>query len=265
MNAKRQLSGLNKRNFSNKSAKENIKYLVKKYELLGYAIPSYLQGKTLTKTQLAQAINKITTGLNSAIKKEKAERKKQSRSKSTGINFTTIKKAEAQFRNAFNYASELEKEVFLNNKTASFLGKFEVGSPLNFYNFKNKKEFDEVLKSIAPGLREQFKQDYLNMLKHNNPREIMERLENSFNIKKQGFYNPTNVTGTGLFDDHNLNKQFRELDYVRKMEMLSIMDDGEYTLMVESLIKQGFSEPLAIDTALKNLGFKKDGDYQLLE
>lgn len=265
MNAKRQLSGLNKRNFSNKSAKENIKYLVKKYELLGYAIPSYLQGKTLTKSQLNSAINKITTGLNSAIKKENATREKQKSVKDTGINFTTIKRAEAQFRNSFNYASEIEKEVFLNNKTASFLDKFEIGSPLYFHNFKNKKEFDEVLKTIAPENREQFKQDYLNTLKHNNPKEIMERLENSFNIKKQSFYNPANVKGVGLFDDFNLDKQFRELDYIRKMEMLSIMDDSEYALMVESLIKQGYSEPLAMDVALKNLGFKKDSAYQLLE
>lgn len=76
MNAKRQLSGLRRADFSKKSSKQTIKYLVKKYELLGYAIPSYLQGKTLTKTQLNQAINKITTGLNSAIKKEEKARKK---------------------------------------------------------------------------------------------------------------------------------------------------------------------------------------------
>lgn len=76
MNAKRQLSGLKRADFSKKSSKQTIKYLVKKYELLGYAIPSYLQGKTLSKTQLNQAISKITTGLNSAIKKEEKARKK---------------------------------------------------------------------------------------------------------------------------------------------------------------------------------------------
>lgn len=76
MNAKRQLSGLKRADFSKKSSKQTIKYLVKKYELLGYAIPSYLQGKSLSKTQLNQAISKITTGLNSAIKKEEKARKK---------------------------------------------------------------------------------------------------------------------------------------------------------------------------------------------
>ena len=76
MNAKRQLSGLRRADFSKKNDKQKIKYLVNKYELLGYAIPSYLQGKSLSKSQLNQAINKITTGLNSAIKKEEKERKK---------------------------------------------------------------------------------------------------------------------------------------------------------------------------------------------
>ena len=76
MNAKRQLSGLRRADFSKKNDRQKIKYLVNKYELLGYTIPSYLQGKSLSKTQLNQAINKITTGLNSAIKKEEKERKK---------------------------------------------------------------------------------------------------------------------------------------------------------------------------------------------
>ena len=80
MNAKRQLSGLKRADFSKKTSKQTIKYLRNKYELLGYAIPSYLQGKTLTKTQLNQAINKITTGLNSVIKKEERAKKTQSKS-----------------------------------------------------------------------------------------------------------------------------------------------------------------------------------------
>lgn len=75
MNAKRQLSGLKRVDFSNKNDKQKIKYLVKKYELLGYSIPTYLQGKSLTQRQLTQAVNKITTGLNSVIKKETAIKK----------------------------------------------------------------------------------------------------------------------------------------------------------------------------------------------
>lgn len=80
MNGKRQLSGLKRVDFTKKTDSQKIKYLVKKYELLGYAIPQYLQGKTLTKSQLNQAINKITTGLNSIIKKEEVARKKRNKS-----------------------------------------------------------------------------------------------------------------------------------------------------------------------------------------
>lgn len=80
MNGKRQLSGLKRVDFSKKTDKQKIKYLVNKYELLGYAIPSYLKGQKLTKSQLNSAINKITTGLNSVIKKEERARKTQSKS-----------------------------------------------------------------------------------------------------------------------------------------------------------------------------------------
>lgn len=91
MNGKRQLSGLKRVDFSKKTDKQKIKYLVNKYELLGYAIPTYLKGKTLTKGQLNQAINKITTGLNSVIKKE--ERARKTRNKSIDYQYEqTLKK-----------------------------------------------------------------------------------------------------------------------------------------------------------------------------
>ena len=80
MNAKRQLSGLKKVDFSKKTDKQTIKYITKKYELLGYAIPNYLKGQKLTKSQLNSAINRITKGLNSIIKKEERSRKTQSKS-----------------------------------------------------------------------------------------------------------------------------------------------------------------------------------------
>lgn len=76
MNAKRQLSGLNRVDFSKKTDRQAINYLKKKYELLGYGIPTYLQGKSLTKSQLNSAINKITRGLTSAIKREQSLKSK---------------------------------------------------------------------------------------------------------------------------------------------------------------------------------------------
>lgn len=78
MNAKRQLSGLKRVNFNNKSAKQTIKYLKNKYEMLGYDIPAYLHGKSISKSQLNSAINKITRGLLSKIKKEKVYNSKPS-------------------------------------------------------------------------------------------------------------------------------------------------------------------------------------------
>lgn len=100
MNAKRQLSGIKRVNFSNKTDRQKIKYLVKKYELLGYSIPSYLQGKSLTQRQLTQAVNKITNGLNSVIKKETTLKKSYKKSIDYQYN-QTIK----------NYNKEVDKTL----------------------------------------------------------------------------------------------------------------------------------------------------------
>lgn len=80
MNSKRQLSGLNRVDFSKKTDRQAINYLRKKYELLGYDVPQYLQGKTLSKGQLNSAIAKITRGLTSAIKREQRTKSKMSTS-----------------------------------------------------------------------------------------------------------------------------------------------------------------------------------------
>lgn len=181
------------------------------------------------------------------------------------ITFTQIKNAEKQFRNSFKNAPDIEKEVFINNKTAYFLDKDQVSAPLTFHNFQNKKEYDEVMNSINPSQREQYKKDYMNNLKYNNRKEANERLGVYFNQKKQQFYDIKNLNWTTAGGNRVLNDLFNSLDYVRKSEMLNIMDTKEYELIVESLVKQGYSEPFAMEIALKNLGFRPDIYYQFTD
>lgn len=70
MNAKRQLSGFKRVNWEKKSTKQKVSYLVKKLQVLGYKIPTYLKNGQLTDRQLKSQINKIERGLESQIKKE---------------------------------------------------------------------------------------------------------------------------------------------------------------------------------------------------
>lgn len=67
---KRQLNGLNKYNFENKKDKQIVKYLTKKYELLGIKTPKYLQKDKLTKGDINRAIDRIKSTLNNKINKE---------------------------------------------------------------------------------------------------------------------------------------------------------------------------------------------------
>lgn len=67
---KRQLNGLNKYNFENKKDKQIIKYLTKKYELLGFKIPRYLQKDKISKSEINKAVSRIEETLNNKINKE---------------------------------------------------------------------------------------------------------------------------------------------------------------------------------------------------
>ena len=75
MNAKRQLSGLKRVNWEKKSTKQKVNYLVKKLQVLGYKIPSYLKNGQINDRQLKSQINKIERGLESQIKKENSNNK----------------------------------------------------------------------------------------------------------------------------------------------------------------------------------------------
>lgn len=77
MNAKRQLSGLKRVNWEKKSTKQKVKYLVNKLQLLGYKIPTYLKNGQLSDRQLKSQINKIERGLQSQIKKDNSNNKKE--------------------------------------------------------------------------------------------------------------------------------------------------------------------------------------------
>lgn len=67
---KRQLNGLNKYNFENKKDKQVIKYLTKKFKLLGFKIPKYLQKDKISKSEINKAVSRIEDTLNDKINKE---------------------------------------------------------------------------------------------------------------------------------------------------------------------------------------------------
>lgn len=130
MNAKRQLSGLRRADFSKKSSKQTIKYLVKKYELLGYAIPNYLKGQKLTKSQLNSAINRITKGLNSIIKKEEA---KKTAKKSIDYQYTQVIK---KYNKTVEQTLEALKTMGLPQMQIDYLTGKDV-----FLSYYDKKSF----------------------------------------------------------------------------------------------------------------------------
>ena len=63
----------------------------------------------------------------------------------------------------------------------------------------------------------------------------------------------------------HLTDMFNSLDYVRQMEAIDTMDSAEYRSMVESLVKKGYSEPLAIEITLQNLGVRSDDYYTTMK
>lgn len=70
MNLKSQLNGLNRRRFDNKTERNNRKYLIDKYNLIGKEAPKYILEGKLTETKINRALKTLTIGINKAITRE---------------------------------------------------------------------------------------------------------------------------------------------------------------------------------------------------
>lgn len=178
--------------------------------------------------------------------------------------FARVSKAEKRFLKSFENATPYERNLFIENKTAHYLDK-TVGSPLYFHNFNSKEEFNNFINSLSPENRSQFIKDYINSLDLNNYKKVKPRLTKQFNEKVAAYYE-AGALSTREMDNHkHLTDMFNSLDYVRQIEMFDIMDTAEYERMVESLVRQGYSEPLGMEIALQNLGFRSDDYYTIMK
>ena len=178
--------------------------------------------------------------------------------------FTRVSEAEKRFLKSFKKASPYERELFINNKTAHYLDK-TVGSPLYFHNFKSKEEFNNFINRLNPENRSQFIKDYINSLDLNNYKRINPRLTKRFNERVAELYEVGALNTQDMKNHKQLTDKFNWLDYVRQMEMIDTMDSAEYRSIVESLVKKGYSEPLAIEIALQNLGVRSEDYYTIMK
>lgn len=230
-------------------------------------IASHIGVKLGNIKDIVKAKNKLT----SALTKQQAEIKIEMETirfnrKNNLIdrNYKRVADAEKRYLKSFKNASPLEREVFTNNKIAHFLDSIKIGSPLYFHNFKSKEEFNNFIKTISPENRNQFIKDYINSLDLNNYKKINSRVTKQFNRKVSDVYEVGGLNSKDMKNHSHLTNMFKSVDYIRQMEMIEIMDNAEYANMVESLIKKGYSEPLAIEIALQNLGYRSDSDYTIM-
>ena len=179
-------------------------------------------------------------------------------------NYKRVSEAEKRYLKSFKNASPLEREVFTNNKTATFLDNIKIGSPLYFHNFKTKAEFNNFIKTIRPENRSQFIKDYINSLDLNNYKRISPRVTKLFNKKVSDVYEVGGLSSKVMKEHNHLTDMFNSVDYVRQMEMIELMDSAEYASMIESLTQKGYSEPLAVEIALNALGYRSDNVYRIM-
>ena len=178
--------------------------------------------------------------------------------------FTRVSEAEKRFKKSFKNATPYERDLFIGNKTAQYLDK-TVGSPLYFHNFKSKEEFNNFISRLTPENRSQFIKDYINSLDLNNYKKINPRLTKRFNERIAELYEVGVLNNQDMKNHKHLTDKFNSLDYVRQMEAIDTMDSAEYRSMVESLIKKGYSEPLAIEITLESLGVRSDDYYTTMK
>ena len=230
-------------------------------------IASHIGVKLGNIKDISKAKNKLTKALAKEQTQIKAEMKTiRNNRQNNQVNryFKRVSEAEKRFLKSFKKASPYERDLFIGNKTAHYLDK-TVGSPLYFHNFKSKEEFNNFINRLNPENRSQFIKDYINSLDINNYKKINPRLTKRFNERVAELYEVGALNTKDMQNHKHLTDKFNSLDYVRQMEMIDIMDSAEYSNMVESLVKKGYSEPLAIEITLQNLGLRSEDYYTIMK
>ena len=230
-------------------------------------IASHIGVKLGNIKDISKAKNKLTKALakeQTQIKAEMQTMRINRQNNQVNRDFTRVSEAEKRFLKSFKKASPYERDLFIGNKTAHYSDK-TVGSPLYFHNFKSKEEFNNFIKTISPENRNQFIKDYINSLDANNYKRISPRLTKRFNERIAELYEVGALNNRDMKNHKHLTDKFNSLDYVRQMEMIDVMDSAEYRSMVESLVKKGYSEPLAIEITLESLGARSEDDYTTMK
>ena len=230
-------------------------------------IASHIGVKLGNIKDISKAKNKLTKALAKEQTQIKAEMKTiRNNRQNNQVNryFKRVSEAEKRFLKSFKKASPYERDLFIGNKTAHYLDK-TVGSPLYFHNFKSKEEFNNFINRLSPENRNQFIKDYINSLDLNNYKKINPRLTKRFNERVAELYEVGALNTQDMKNHKHLTDKFNSLDYVRQVEMIDIMDSTEYNNMVESLVKKGYSEPLAIEIALQSLGLRSEDYYTIMK
>lgn len=238
---------------------KSIKALQKVANSLGVGIGN-MKNIDKIKAKLTRELEKQQ----SQIKTEMETMRINRQSNRVNRDFTKVSEAEKRFLKSFKKASPYERDLFIGNKTAHYLDK-TVGSPLYFHNFKSKEEFNNFINRLSPENRSQFIKDYINSLDLNNYKKINPRLTKRFNERVAELYEVGALNNQDMKNHKHLTDIFNSLDYVRQMEAIDTMDSAEYRSMVESLVKKGYSEPLAIEITLQSLGVRSDDYYTTMK
>lgn len=155
MNYKRQLSGLNRVKWEKKSDKQKVKYLTKKFELLGYKTPQYLTKGKLTEQKLNKAINRITAGLETRVRQQERTSSKKSKvsidtklsqaiakyNKRVDITLNKLKKTNNLSERQLEYIQG--KDVTFDNSNITF---FRDGATLSYLDKETMFFSDETSK-----------------------------------------------------------------------------------------------------------------------
>lgn len=238
---------------------KSIKALQKVANSLGVGIGN-MKNIDKIKSKLTRELEKQQTQIKAEMETMRINRQNNR----VNRDFTRVSEAEKRFKKSFKNATPYERDLFIGNKTAQYLDK-TVGSPLYFHNFKSKEEFNNFINRLTPENRSQFIKDYINSLDLNNYKKINPRLTKRFNERIAELYEVGALNNQDMKNHKHLTDKFNSLDYVRQMEAIDTMDSAEYRSMVESLIKKGYSEPLAIEITLQSLGVRSDDYYTTMK
>lgn len=257
VNLKQRLKNMAKRNWGDKTIKQNVDYLKKQLKDFGLEAPKYLKQGRLTKNNINALINKLNRQGERITEQKRNYGMTLDRGSEKAIKslLKDIKVAEKKYIKS--YEGELDYYAISTNKTVYFGGDTHIPPPVRVQNFKSMKHLFKVQEPKDTKELMEYLVNYKGLLEENVKEKAKLTAVENINNYSEMLLDLGEVEQLSNADvlthDKHIEKKVMELSVSQLRYVEALLQKAEIQQLIESLVSKGYTYHDAFDVVIFQL------------